>query len=81
MTLPLPSSLDDDSTGRIWGRGGRTLEGDAEEAAAAAALEEAETLPGRGEKLPGALCWGRDGCISVGGEVGAGGSEENKNDK
>lgn len=39
-----------------------------EEAAAAAAVEaemeeEEETLPGRGEKLPGALCWDRPGCM------------------
>lgn len=58
------SSLDADSTLRIWGRYGRVEE----EAAAAAAVEaeedmEVETLPGRGEKLPGALCWGRNGCI------------------
>ena len=37
-------------------------------AAAMAALDEAETaetLPGRGEKLPGALCCDRDGCIAI----------------
>ena len=34
-------------------------------AAAMAALDEAETLPGRGEKLPGALCCDRDGCMAI----------------
>lgn len=36
---------------------------DEEEAAAAAAVETEEAVPGRGEKLPGALCWDRTGCI------------------